>query len=82
MQKTLQPNNIKPKLILAAILAAYAMPQLAVAEDKEKAIELGKIEVVSTTPLPGVGLPANEISANVQVVKDEELQQQNSLTYS
>jgi hypothetical protein len=39
MQKALQP-----KLILVAILAAYAMPHMALAENRAEAIELGKIE--------------------------------------
>jgi outer membrane receptor protein involved in Fe transport len=80
MQKTLQPNNIKPKIIVAAILAAYAMPQMAMAENRAEAIELGKIEVVSTTPLAGVGLPLEQIPSNVQVVKGADLQAQNSLS--
>lgn len=45
MQKTLQP-----KLILAAILAAYTAPQFAMAEEVEK-ITTEKVEVISTTPL-------------------------------
>ena len=75
MHKTLQP-----KIILAAILAAYAMPQLAFAENNVNTLSLKKIDVISTTPLAGVGLPIEQISANVQVVKGEDLQQQNSLT--
>ncbi|MDP3678907.1 MAG: hypothetical protein Q8R23_07450, partial [Methylotenera sp.] len=73
MHKTLQP-----KIILAAILAAYAMPQLAFAENNVNTLSLKKIDVISTTPLAGVGLPIEQISANVQVVKGEDLQQQNS----
>jgi hypothetical protein len=61
MKKTLQP-----KLIVVAILAAYAAPQIAMAETK--AVALNKIEVVSTTPLAGVGLPLEQIPSNVQVV--------------
>jgi outer membrane receptor protein involved in Fe transport len=75
MQKALQP-----KLILVAILAAYAMPQMAFAEKKAEAIKLNKIEVISTTPLAGVGLPLEQIPSNVQVVKGEAIQEQNSLT--
>ena len=71
---------LQPKLILVAILAAYAMPQMAFAEKKAEAIELGKIEVISTTPLAGVGLPLEQIPSNVQVVKGEAIQEQNSLT--
>jgi len=75
MHKTLQP-----KLILVAIIAAYAMPQMAMAENKAQAIELGKIEVIGTTPLAGVGLPIEQIPSNVQVVKGKDLQQQNNQT--
>lgn len=73
MQKTLQP-----KIILAAILVAYAMPQHAIAEDNAK-IKTNKVEVVSTTPLAGVGLPIEQIPSNVQVVNGEELLEQRSL---
>ena len=73
MQKTLQP-----KIILAAILAAYAIPQHAIAEDNAK-IKTNKVEVVSTTPLAGVGLPIEQIPSNVQVVNGEELLEQRSL---
>ena len=51
MQKTSNPSNIKPKIILMAILAAYAMPQIAFAEDNSNAVDLGKIEVIGTTPV-------------------------------
>ena len=80
MRPTLQSSNIRPKIILAAILAAYATPQIALAENETGAIELSKIEVISTTPLAGVGLPLEKIPSNVQVVKGAELQQQKSLS--
>jgi outer membrane receptor protein involved in Fe transport len=74
MQKTLQP-----KLILVAILAAYSAPQYALAEDKTEAIALDKVEVISTTPLPSVGLPINQIPSNVQTVKAKDLERTQSL---
>lgn len=74
MQKTLQP-----KIILMAILAAYAVPQQALAENNAK-ITTDKVEVVSTTPLAGVGLPIEQIPASVQVVKGEEMKKQGSLS--
>ncbi|PKO53983.1 MAG: TonB-dependent receptor [Betaproteobacteria bacterium HGW-Betaproteobacteria-20] len=84
MQKTLQANianhkTIKPKIVLVAILAAYAAPQMAMAENKDEAIELGKIEVISTTPLQGIGLPLERIPANIQTVKGKQLEEQKSL---
>ena len=74
MQKALQP-----KLILVAILAAYAMPHMAMAENRAEAIELGKIEVVGTTPLSSLGVPIEQIPSNVQVVKGSDIQNQQSL---
>lgn len=74
MKKALQP-----KLIVVAILAAYAMPHAAWAANKAEAIELGKVEVVGTTPLAGVGVPVEQVPSNVQVVKGSEIQNQQSL---
>ncbi|NOT15817.1 MAG: TonB-dependent receptor [Methylotenera sp.] len=73
-------NTLEPKLILLAILAAYSVPQVAMAENKAEAVELGKIEVVGTTPLAGVGLPIEQIPSNVQTAKGKDIQQQNSLS--
>ena len=67
------------KSILLAALVANAMPCLAVAEDANK-ITTEKIEVISTTPLQGVGLPKEVIPANIQSVKGEEMQKQNNLS--
>ena len=77
MQKTLQP-----KIILAAILAAYAMPQVATAENKAEAIELGNIDVISITPLPGIGTTMDQIPANVQSVSAKDLAKQHTLEMS
>jgi outer membrane receptor protein involved in Fe transport len=43
-------------------------------------MSLNKVEVVSTTPLAGVGLPLEQIPSNVQVVKGEAMEEQRSLT--
>ncbi|MEQ1599485.1 MAG: TonB-dependent receptor [Methylotenera sp.] len=73
------PTNLQPKFILIAILAAYALPQTVLAEDAEK-LTTEKIEVISTTPLAGVGLPVEKIPSNVQSVKGEKLEEQKSLS--
>ena len=76
------PCNLKPKLILLAILTAYAMPQMASAENKAEALELSKIEVVGTTPLPGIGTPINQVPSNVQTGSAKDFSQQQSLDLS
>ena len=73
------PTNLQPKFILIAVLAAYALPQTVLAEDAEKLIT-EKIEVISTTPLQGVGLPKEKIPANIQSVKGDDMVNQNSLS--
>lgn len=82
MPKTLQAKTIKPKVILVAILAAYAMPQMAYAENKAEALELSKIEVVGTTPLPSIGTPINQVPSNVQTGSSKSIDQQQSLDLS
>jgi outer membrane receptor protein involved in Fe transport len=80
MRDYLQQKNMKPKLILVAILAAYAMPQAAVAENRAEAIELGKIEVVGVTPLSSLGVPIDQVPSNVQVAKGKDIQNQQGLS--
>ncbi len=79
MPKTLQAHTLKPKLILVAILAAYAMPQSALAENRAEALELSKIEVVGTTPLPSIGTPINQVPSNIQTGSAKDISQQESL---
>lgn len=73
-------ETVRPKILLCAILAAYATPNFSFAEDKSNEVDLGKIEVISTTPLKGIGLAREVIPANIQSVKGEEMQDQNNLT--
>ncbi len=70
----------RPKAILLAVIAVYSMPQLANAENKTEALKTEKIEVISTTPLQGVGLPKEKIPANIQSVKGAEMVNQNDLS--
>ncbi|MDE0926707.1 MAG: TonB-dependent receptor [Methylophilaceae bacterium] len=64
----------KLKLIALAVLSIYGMPSIAA----ESTIELDEVEVISTTPLQGVGLPVERIPAAVQTVKSKDLEQQKS----
>jgi iron complex outermembrane recepter protein len=51
---------------LAMILAAG--PRVAASADNPaEVVELGKVEVIGTTPLPGLGVPLSRVPANVQV---------------
>lgn len=73
----------------AVIVASlFAVPHFAVAEtttqsaEEQKAdtLKVKKLEVVSTTPLQSIGLPLEQVPANIQVVKGEDMRNQGSLT--
>ena len=66
----------KLKLIALVVLSIYGMPSIAA----ESTIELDEVEVISTTPLQGVGLPVERIPAAVQTIKSKDLEQQKSTT--
>jgi len=68
--------NSGVKAITLAIMTVYSMPSIVLAEEQSVGIE--EIEVISTTPLQGVGLPVEQIPAAVQVIKGEDLAQQKS----
>ncbi|ACT50988.1 TonB-dependent receptor [Methylovorus glucosotrophus] len=71
------------------VASLFAVPHFAVAEttatqsaEEQKAgtLKVKKLEVVSTTPLPSIGLPLEQVPANIQVVKGEDMRNQGSLT--
>ena len=73
----------------AVIVASlFAVPHFAVAEtttqsaEEQKAdtLKVKKLEVVRTTPLQSIGLPLEQVPANIQVVKGEDMRNQGSLT--
>ncbi|EUJ10089.1 outer membrane receptor protein [Methylophilaceae bacterium 11] len=76
MKVTFQPN-----IMMLAILTAYASPQFAFA-DEANGVNIDKIEVISTTPLKGIGLPLEQIPASIQTVKEKQLIEQKSISIS
>ena len=73
-------SHLAPKIILSAIIAAFTAPALA--ENKAEALETGKIEVISTTPLPGIGTSIDQVPSNVQSVGAKDLAKQHTLEMS
>jgi len=73
-------TKLQPKLILVAILAAYAMPHQVLAANKAETIELGKVEVVGVTPLSSLGVPIEQVPSNVQTAKAKDIQDQHGLS--
>ena len=78
----MQNTQFEIKMMLWAIVTTYAIPQLAMAENKAEALETAKIEVVGTTPLPGIGTPINQVPSNVQTGSAKSIDQQQSLDVS
>jgi len=67
-------TNFKPIVIaVASVIAAST----AFAAD---AVKAAKVEVVSTTPLQGIGITLDKVPANIQIVKDEDFKKQQSIT--
>ena len=58
-------------LLMFSGAAAYA-------EESISELETATIEVVGTTPLPGLGTPVDQVPANVQVKTGEEIETQKS----
>lgn len=72
----MQDQVFRLRTIVIVVASICAAPQIASAE----VVEGETVEVISTTPLAGIGLPIEQVPANVQVVKGEELQAQGSLS--
>jgi outer membrane receptor protein involved in Fe transport len=64
------------KRALAVMLTAAVASNLAFAEEN---IELSDIEVIGTTPLHGVGLPIEQIPANIQSAAEKDIENSQSL---
>ena len=68
-------------LTLATIFSApaFAADDAYKAKNPAAALELPRIEVIGTTPLPGVGLPLKQVPSNVQVSSGKDIGQQKTL---
>lgn len=70
-------SGFQVRLLCAAIASIYSAP-FAMADT-----QIGKsdtVEVISPTPLPGIGLRLDKVPASVQTVKGEEMQKQQNLS--
>ena len=57
-------NSYKINLLIASLFSGFSY-----AAD----LTTGKIEVISSTPLPSIGLPLNIIPANIQIIKSKQI---------
>jgi outer membrane receptor protein involved in Fe transport len=68
-------NTIKP--LLLAIVSAYAAQA---AFTNAESLNLDKVEVYSTTPLKGIGLPLHKVPANIQMAKPAAINNQTGVS--
>ena len=66
--------------VLIACLAAMA--HTAIAANPATVLELPSIEVVSTTPIPGLGTPLQQIPGNVQTISAKKIDEQHASDFS
>jgi len=66
----------KRKTLSLMLAAVFVSTNAFAAEDS---VELSEIEVIGTTPLHGVGLPADQIASNIQSATAEEIENSQSL---
>ncbi len=68
--------------IHALFLALCSTAGMASAQNPATALEAPTIEIIGTTPLPGIGVPVNQVPANVQAKTGAEIQKQKTLDLS
>jgi outer membrane receptor protein involved in Fe transport len=71
-------NLMKLKISALVALALASSASLGAAEK----LTTGKINVISTTPLPSIGLPLNIIPANIQIFDSKDLRNQPGVTFA
>lgn len=73
---------LKVSAFVRSLLIAFGIPiaalaaQPAMAANPAEVLETPTVEVVGTTPLPGLGIPVRDVPANVQIFTSKEIGQQ------
>lgn len=70
-------KKCQPKLIALAVLSVYGLSTTVVAEE---IIKTEAVEVYSTTPLKGIGLPLYKVPANVQMAAPKDVTDQTGVS--
>lgn len=78
----MQDQVFRLRTVVAIVATVCAAPHIVMADNKNEAIELSNIDVISTTPLPGMSVTKEEIPAVVQTVKSEDIARAQSLDIS
>ena len=68
--------NVKLKPVVLAVAGVLVSTSVYAAD----AIKADKVDVISATPLQGIGISLNKVPSNVQIVKDDEFKKQQSIS--
>ena len=77
----LQPAS-RARLAFAVFVALSGGLAHGAEENPAAALEAPTIEIIGTTPLPGIGVPVNQVPGNVQAATGAEIQKQKTLDLS
>ncbi len=66
--------------VLYGIVGLVSLTAVGATPEKDKPLDLGVIDVVGVTPLPGSGVAAQKIPANIQTVTSKQLEETQSLS--
>ncbi len=72
----MHPRRTPPALtgaVVLALAASIGSQRPALADNAAEVFELPTVQVVGTTPLPGLGVPARDVPANVQIFGADDL---------
>lgn len=72
-------NNIAPARLPRRAIALAVMSVFAGGVQAQQAGSTDKIEVIGTTPVPGIGVPKDQIPSNVQTANDKKFEQSQSV---
>ena len=72
----LNPHHARLRRPAVALACLVATGAAFAADNPAEALELPKVDVIGTTPLPGLGTPLRDVPANVQVYTSKELGKQ------
>ncbi|GBG15946.1 TonB-dependent receptor [Novimethylophilus kurashikiensis] len=75
-------HQVRVKTLVLAVAGAICMIQNVHAANQAEVLETGAVDVVSTTPLPSIGTPINEVPANVQTASAKSIAEQRNLDVS
>jgi outer membrane receptor protein involved in Fe transport len=74
----LAPLPSQPRVVALLVAGAFSLlpARAALAQVVAAPVQLQTVEVVGTTPLPGLGTPIRDVPANVQVFRSKQISQQ------